>query len=43
MGSSANGQGATSNHGYAYMYGELLDERFRNRESKLPWYTSEYR
>lgn len=41
MGSSvANGQGATSNHGYAYMYGELLDERFRNQESKLPWYTS---
>lgn len=41
MGSSvANGQGATNNHGYAYMYGELLDERFRNQESKLPWYTS---
>lgn len=41
MGSSvANGQGATNNHGYAYMYGELLDERFRNQESKFPWYTS---
>lgn len=41
MGSSvANGQGATDNHGYAYMYGELLDERFRNQTSKLPWYTS---
>ncbi len=41
MGSSvANGQGATNNHGYAYMYGELLDERFCNQESKFPWYTS---
>lgn len=41
MGSSvANGQGAASNRGYAYMYGELLDERFRNQESKLPWFTS---
>ncbi|WP_448778220.1 GDSL-type esterase/lipase family protein [Bacteroides congonensis] len=41
MGSSvANGQGATNNHGYAYMYGELLDERFHNQESKFPWYTS---
>ena len=41
MGSSvANAQGATNNHGYAYMYGELLDERFRNQESKFPWYTS---
>lgn len=41
MGSSvANGQGATNNHGYAYMYGELLDGRFRNQESKFPWYTS---
>lgn len=41
MGSSvANGQGATNNRGYAYMYGELLDERFRSQESKLPWYTS---
>lgn len=41
MGSSvANGQGATNNRGYAYMYGELLDERFRNQESKLPWFTS---
>ena len=41
MGSSvANGQGATNNHGYAYMYGELLDEHFRNQESKFPWYTS---
>ncbi|WP_455187901.1 GDSL-type esterase/lipase family protein [Bacteroides congonensis] len=41
MGSSvANGQGATNNHGYAYMYGELLDERFHNQKSKFPWYTS---
>lgn len=41
MGSSvANGQGAMNNHGYAYMYGELLDERFCNQESKFPWYTS---
>ena len=41
MGSSvANGQGATDNHGYAYMFGELLDERFRTQESRLPWYTS---
>lgn len=41
MGSSvANGQGATNNRGYAYMYGEVLDERFRSQESKLPWYTS---
>lgn len=41
MGSSvANGQGATDNHGYTYMFGELLDERFRTQESKLPWYTS---
>ena len=29
MGSSvANGHGATSNHGYAYQYGQLLDNRF---------------
>ncbi|MBA4317421.1 MAG: starch-binding protein [Flavobacterium sp.] len=29
MGSSvANGQGATSNHGYAYQYGQLLGNRF---------------
>lgn len=29
MGSSvANGQGATSNHGYAYQYGQLLGDRF---------------
>lgn len=41
MGSSvANGQGATNNRGYAYMYGELLDQRFRTQESRLPWYTS---
>lgn len=41
MGSSvANGQGATNNQGYAYMYGELLDKRFRDQESKLPWFTS---
>ena len=41
MGSSvANGQGADSNHGYAYMFGELQDERFKNQETRLPWYTS---
>ena len=41
MGSSvANGQGATNNRGYAYMYGELLDERFRDQRSRLPWFTS---
>ena len=41
MGSSvANGQGATSNQGYAYMYGELLDQRFRAQTSRLPWFTS---
>lgn len=41
MGSSvANGQGATNNRGYAYMYGELLDQRFRTQESRLPWFTS---
>lgn len=41
MGSSvANGQGASNNRGYAYMYGELLDERFRGQRSRLPWYTS---
>lgn len=38
MGSSvANGQGATDNHGYAYMYGQQLDDRFQNGASENPF------
>lgn len=41
MGSSvANGQGATDNQGYAYMYGELLQERYTNNLSTNNFYTS---
>lgn len=42
MGSSvANGQGATDNHGYAYMLGELLQKRSNDNISTNPFYTSE--
>lgn len=41
MGSSvANGQGATDNHGYAYMYGEMLQQRFNDNLSENKFYTS---
>jgi hypothetical protein len=41
MGSSvANGQGATDNHGYAYMYGQMLQERKTNGTSENAFYTS---
>lgn len=41
MGSSvANGQGATDNHGYAYMYGQLLQERSQGGLSEHPFHTS---
>lgn len=41
MGSSvANGQGATSNQGYAYMYGEMLEGRFSDQVSASPWFVS---
>ncbi len=41
MGSSvANGQGATDNHGYAYMYGQMLQNRTANGDSENAFYTS---
>lgn len=41
MGSSvANGQGATSNEGYAFMYGEQLAERFAAGDSDSEFYIS---
>lgn len=41
MGSSvANGEGADSNRGYAYMYGQLLGERHESSVSESPFYTS---
>lgn len=41
MGSSvANGQGATDNHGYAYMYGRLLESRHADGLSEYPFHTS---
>lgn len=41
MGSSvANGEGAEGNQGYAYMYGQLLQNRHLQGESENPFYTS---
>ncbi len=41
MGSSvANGQGAADNHGYAYMYGQLLESRHADGLSEYPLHTS---
>ncbi len=38
--SVCNGQGATGNKGYAYLYGEQLQERYQNGTSTSPFYTS---
>ena len=38
--SVANGQGATSFHGYAYTYGQLLSTRYKNGQSDTPFYIS---
>lgn len=38
--SVANGQGAERRHGYAYQYGQLLQERSENGTSDYPFYTS---
>lgn len=38
--SVCNGQGATGNKGYAYLYGELMKERFNKEVSTNPFYTS---
>lgn len=41
MGSSvSNGQGATENKGYAYMYDNLLSERYKSGKSESPFYIS---
>ncbi|MCF0214210.1 MAG: SGNH/GDSL hydrolase family protein, partial [Muribaculaceae bacterium] len=41
MGSSVpNGQGATDNHGYAYLYGEELAARYAAEQSTTPFYIS---
>ncbi|MCD7971602.1 MAG: Ig-like domain-containing protein [Candidatus Azobacteroides sp.] len=38
MGSSvANGQGADNMQGYAYMFGQLLNERYQNSKSEYNW------
>lgn len=38
--SVCNGQGATGNKGYAYLYGEQLKERYNTQVSEYPFYTS---
>lgn len=38
--SVCNGQGADNFKGYAYMYGEQLKERYGNKDSDNPFYTS---
>lgn len=38
--SVCNGQGATNNKGYAYLYGEQLKSRYSKNESESPFYVS---
>ena len=38
--SVCNGQGADGNKGYAYLYGELMKERYNTQVSEHPFYTS---
>jgi len=38
--SVCNGQGATGYKGYAWLYGELLGQRYANKVSDYPFYTS---
>lgn len=38
--SVCNGQGASENKGYAWLYGELLGERYSKQQSEHPFYVS---